>query len=133
MWGVSFEIEAGRHGGASGNLTTWEEDDIRVLWLVVDDPEFGRTLEDGSTIGEEKSEAEEEGNPKGQHSPSSHAFSGTVREITVFPTTIQSIAVRSKQAIASAGVRTTGSFSLSEVFRRMGTPVFSWNFEIRAW
>ena len=41
------------------------------------------------------------------------------------PSTNTSISVRKKQLIASVGVRTIGSFSLSEVFKMIGTPVFS--------
>ena len=43
-----------------------------------------------------------------------------------------SISVRRKQLIASAGVRTIGSFSLSDVLSTIGTPVFAWKREINA-
>ena len=48
------------------------------------------------------------------------------------PSTTASMSVRKKQLIASAGVRTIGSFSFSDVFRTSGTPVLSWNREINA-
>ena len=44
--------------------------------------------------------------------------------ITIFPITIISIFVLAKQAYASVGVFTMGSFSLNEVLRRIGTPDF---------
>lgn len=50
--------------------------------------------------------------------------SSRCRSITHFPSTSASISVRRKQEIASAGVRTTGSFSFSDVFNTIGTPVF---------
>ena len=59
--------------------------------------------------------------------------SGECRSNKQFPNTKTSISVRKKQEIASSGKRTTGSFSLSEGFNTIGTPVFSKNFEIRAW
>jgi len=43
---------------------------------------------------------------------------------TILPITIISIFVLAKQAYASAGVFTIGSFSLNEVLRRIGTPDF---------
>jgi len=42
-----------------------------------------------------------------------------------FPRTMKSIAVRAKHEYASLGVRTIGSFSFSEVFNKIGTPVFA--------
>lgn len=49
------------------------------------------------------------------------------------PMTRTSILVRAKQSKASSGRLTTGSFSLNEVLRTIGTPVSSLNAEIRAW
>ena len=52
---------------------------------------------------------------------------------TQFSNTNISICVLRKQSSASRGVLTMGSFSLKEVFKRMGTPVRSRNLLMRAW
>src|SRR5690242_16574992 len=52
-------------------------------------------------------------------------------EMTIFPSTSTSILVRRKQASASSGLHTTGSFSLNEVLSSMGTPVIFLNASIR--
>src|SRR2546427_6879860 len=49
--------------------------------------------------------------------------STTFRRIAWFPIYSASIRVFRKQAIASRGVQTIGSFSLNEVFNTTGTPV----------
>ena len=45
------------------------------------------------------------------------------RLMTVFPRTSRSILVRKKQSTASCGRHTMGSFSLNDVFNKIGTPV----------
>src|SRR5207245_11702147 len=54
-----------------------------------------------------------------------------VRETMRLPSTRTSIRVRRKQSSASSGLQTTGSFSLNEVLRTMGTPVRSRKASIR--
>tara|TARA_B100000767_G_C19282638_1_gene336076 strand:- start:13 stop:174 length:162 start_codon:yes stop_codon:yes gene_type:complete len=49
---------------------------------------------------------------------------------TQLPNTNTSILVRKKVFNASSGLQTTGSFSLKEVFNKMGTPVISLNDDI---
>ena len=56
-----------------------------------------------------------------------------VRRTTQSPITSTSILVRRKQSSASAGVQTTGSFSLKLVFSTIGTPVWAWKALISAW
>lgn len=55
------------------------------------------------------------------------------RRTTQSPMTRTSILVRRKQSSASSGRHTTGSFSLNDVFRTIGTPVMSLNLEISRW
>src|SRR3981189_3066447 len=54
-------------------------------------------------------------------------------QINVFPKTSRSIFVRRKQSSASSGSHTTGSFSLKEVLRTIGTPVIVRKLEIKRW
>ena len=53
------------------------------------------------------------------------------RQTNQLPSASKSILVRRKQSIASCGRQTTGSFSLKDVFRIIGTPVSARNASIR--
>ena len=53
---------------------------------------------------------------------SCHILPLSSRDIVTSPITRRSILVRRKQSSASAGLQTTGSFSLKDVLSTMGTP-----------
>ena len=57
-----------------------------------------------------------------EHRPP-HNLSSFGLEMILFPMTSRSIFVLRKQSNASCGLQTTGSFSLKDVFRTIGTPV----------
>src|SRR6266853_4736677 len=79
----------------------------------------------GGLIGEEESIDEDELQNEVPRPDSS------LRDTMKFPSTSTSIFVRIKQSSASSGRHTTGSFSLKEVLRTMGTPVSELNASIK--